>query len=153
MEICHVFLLLRINVRVLSHNRPPEGGIVSLKLQKKLHGLEKASSAEAAGGRRTICQSLRRLTHLYWMVSDVVEALSLVMRILTMLKRKTKFIWKKATTTTTKKTIISETFVMALCTYTHISRCGHINNEWEEKRHKPKLPPVLTGRRLISTRI
>lgn len=34
-------------------------------------------------------------THLYCIVSDVVEALSLVMRILTMLKRKTKFIYNK----------------------------------------------------------
>lgn len=33
------------------------------------------------------------LHHLYCMVSDVVEALSLVMRILTMLKRKMKLIW------------------------------------------------------------
>lgn len=34
-------------------------------------------------------------THLYCMVSDVVEALSLVIRIRTMLNRKTKLIWKK----------------------------------------------------------
>ena len=33
-----------------------------------------------------------RSTYLYCIVSDVVEALSLVIRILTMLKRKTKFI-------------------------------------------------------------
>lgn len=34
-------------------------------------------------------------SYLYWMVSDVVDALSLVIRIRTMLKRKTKFIWKQ----------------------------------------------------------
>lgn len=53
------------------------------------------------------------------MVSDVVEALSLVMRILTMLKRKTKFIWEKSNNDNNKNTIISETFVIALGTYTH----------------------------------
>lgn len=34
--------------------------------------------------------------YLYWMVSDVVEARSFVIRILTMLNRNTKLIWKKA---------------------------------------------------------
>lgn len=38
------------------------------------------------------------LTHLYWIVSDVVEALSFVIRILTMLKRKIKLICRKKNT-------------------------------------------------------
>lgn len=54
------------------------------------------------------------------MVSEVVEALSLVIRILTMLKRKTKFIWEKAT----QATIISESFVIAPCTYTQFPAVG-----------------------------
>lgn len=33
--------------------------------------------------------------HLYWIVSDVVDARSFVMRILTMLKRNTKLIWRE----------------------------------------------------------
>lgn len=62
----------------------------------------------------------RRWTHLYCMVSEVVEALSLVIRILTMLKRKTKFIWGKAT----RATIITGSFVIASCTYTQFPAAG-----------------------------
>lgn len=60
------------------------------------------------------------LTHLYCMVSEVVDALSLVMRILTMLKRKTKFICAEAR----RGTIISGSFVIASCTYTQFPAAG-----------------------------
>lgn len=36
-----------------------------------------------------------KLTYLYWIVSEVVEALSFVIKILTMLNKNTKFIWKR----------------------------------------------------------
>lgn len=37
----------------------------------------------------------QQLTYLYCIVSEVVEALSFVIKILTMLNRNTKFIWKR----------------------------------------------------------
>lgn len=53
-------------------------------------------SLEGANRRRErvqfLCCITSSTTHLYCIVSDVVEALSLVIRILTMLNRKTKFI-------------------------------------------------------------
>lgn len=35
------------------------------------------------------------VTYLYWMVSDVVDARNFVIRILTMLNRNTKLIWRE----------------------------------------------------------
>lgn len=43
----------------------------------------------------TINSKKRQLTYLYCIVSEVVEALSFVIKILTMLNRNTKFIWKR----------------------------------------------------------
>lgn len=40
-------------------------------------------------------QQKSQLAYLYCIVSEVVEALSFVIKILTMLNRNTKFIWKK----------------------------------------------------------
>lgn len=41
-------------------------------------------------------QGVQAFSYLYWIVSDVVDARNFVIRILTMLNRKTKLIWKKA---------------------------------------------------------
>lgn len=41
-------------------------------------------------------QGVQALPYLYWIVSDVVDARNFVIRILTMLNRNTKLIWKKA---------------------------------------------------------
>lgn len=48
-----------------------------------------------AGGQGEGVRGKAPVSYLYWMVSDVVDARSFVMRILTMLNRNTKLIWRE----------------------------------------------------------
>lgn len=70
-----------------------------------LLGVQASSRSEDSkgSGERTFLlfpclpgQGIWALPYLYWIVSVVVDARNFVIRILTMLNRKTKLIWKKA---------------------------------------------------------